>query len=294
MKRNAEMNAQLAKDQAFVEQALTQYADRWPAYGELQKAMAYSLLSGGKRIRPVLTLAVCRLFGGKEEQALPFACGLEMIHTYSLIHDDLPCMDDDDFRRGRPTNHKVFGEATAVLAGDALLTAAFETLTQAPVSPTQISRGVACLARLAGPAGMVGGQVLDLWGEGKQLDYDEILQLQSLKTGCLLEAAARLGAIAANSTQEQEEAAAQYARKLGLAFQIRDDLLDVLGEEATFGKPIGSDRENQKSTFVQCKGIDNCKHLVHTLTEEAVAALSDYPGSQFLQELARMLEERVK
>lgn len=294
MKTTPDFKTQLAADQALIEQALTQYADRWPAYGALQKAMAYSLLSGGKRIRPILTLAVCRLFGGQAEQALPFACGLEMVHTYSLIHDDLPCMDDDDFRRGRPTNHKVFGEATAVLAGDALLTAAFETLTQAPVSPAQVGRGVSCLARLAGPAGMVGGQMLDLCGEGKQLGYDEILQLQALKTGCLLEAAARLGAIAADSTPEQEEAAAQYARKLGLAFQIRDDLLDVLGEEATFGKPIGSDRENQKSTFVQCKGVDDCKRLVHTLTEEAIAALSAYPGRPFLEGLARMLEERVR
>ena len=181
-----DMKKQLAADQTLVEKALARYAEQWPELGDLQRAMAYSLLSGGKRIRPVLTLAACRLFGGQAEKALPFACGLEMIHTYSLIHDDLPCMDDDDFRRGKPTNHKVYGEATAVLAGDSLLTAAFGVLAQAELSPEQIVRGVACLSQAAGPAGMAGGQILDLLGEGKTLTYDEIVQIQNLKTGCMI------------------------------------------------------------------------------------------------------------
>lgn len=289
-----DMKKRLAEDQALVEEALARCAEQWPELGDLQKAMAYSLLSGGKRIRPVLTLAACRLFGGQAEKALPFACGLEMIHTYSLIHDDLPCMDDDDFRRGKPTNHKVYGEATAVLAGDSLLTAAFGVLAQAELSPEQIVRGVACLSQAAGPAGMAGGQILDLLGEGKTLTYDEIVQTQNLKTGCMIEAAVRLGAIAAGSTPEEEEAVAEYARKIGLAFQIRDDVLDVLGDEAELGKPIGSDRENQKSTFVGLKGIEGCEALIEELTEGAIASLASYPGSEFLCELARMLAGRTK
>lgn len=289
-----DMKQQLAADQMLVERALRDYTDQWPVYGNLKDAMAYSLLSGGKRIRPVLTLAVCRLFGGEAEKALPFACGLEMIHTYSLIHDDLPCMDDDDFRRGKPTNHKVYGEATAVLAGDGLLTAAFGVLAQADLSADQIRRGVSCLAKAAGPAGMVGGQVLDLLGEGKALDYDAIVQIQSLKTGCMIEAAARLGAIAAGSTPQQEEAAADYARKIGLAFQIRDDILDVLGDESELGKPIGSDQANEKSTFVGLRGIEGCKTLITELTQGAVDALQSYPGSQYLCALAQMLADRTK
>lgn len=287
-------NAQFAAWQNTVEAALQQYADRWPAYGDLQAAMAYSLLSGGKRIRPVITLAVCRLFGGEEEQALPLACGLEMVHTYSLIHDDLPCMDDDDFRRGRPTNHIVYGEAMATLAGDALLTAAFETLTAASLPAPDLVRAVRCLSRAAGPAGMVGGQVLDLLGEGKALTEEAITDVQRLKTGCMIQAAARLGAIAAGSTPEQEEAAADYARHLGLAFQIRDDLLDVLGDEATFGKPIGSDAANEKSTFVTLLGVDACQRKVEELTERAVACLAPYAGRDFLCTLARNLAVRKK
>ena len=285
---------QLAEDQALIEKALSHYADQWPVYGDLKDAMAYSLLSGGKRIRPVLTLAVCRLFGGEPETAMPFACGVEMLHAYSLIHDDLPCMDDDDFRRGKPSNHKVFGEATAVLAGDGLLTAAFGVLAQASVSPEQICRAVVCLSRAAGPEGMVGGQVLDLMGEGRSLTYDEIVQIQDLKTGCMMEAAARLGAIAAGSSPQQEEAAASYAKKLGLAFQIRDDLLDVMGNEAELGKPIGSDQENQKSTFVGLKGTESGQNTIQTLTESAMKDLEPYPGSEFLRGFAQMLADRTK
>lgn len=262
--------------------------------GDLYDAMEYSLLAGGKRIRPVLTLECCRMCGGEPETALPLAGAVEMIHTYSLIHDDLPCMDDDDLRRGKPTCHKVYGEALAVLAGDGLLTEAFAVLSGAELSPEQVCRGTACLAKAAGPAGMVGGQVLDLLGEGKALDYQEIIAIESLKTGCMIEAAARLGAIAAGSTQAQEDAAAAYARKIGLAFQIRDDVLDVMGDEVELGKPIGSDQEKEKSTFVALKGVEACQGLIQSLTQEAVEQLQPYPGSEFLCSLARQLASRTK
>ncbi len=283
---------QLAQDQKKIEEALRAYSDQWPDHGPLRESMAYSLLSGGKRIRPVMVLEVCRLFGGDPEAALPFACGLEMLHTSSLIHDDLPCMDDDDLRRGRPTSHKVFGEAQAVLAGDALLIAAFETLTGAGIPAERVARAVSCLAAAAGPAGMVGGQVLDLLGEGKQSSYEEILTIERLKTGCMIEAAARLGAIAAGSSAEEEAAASDYARNIGLAFQIRDDILDVLGDEETLGKPIGSDAANEKSTFVSLRGVEECQRQVRELTDRAVACLSPYEGRDFLCSLAQMLAGR--
>ena len=289
-----EWNKQLAADQERIEAELIEYAAAWPAYGRQREAMSYSLLSGGKRIRPVLVLETCRLFGGRIEAALPLACGLEMIHTYSLIHDDLPCMDDDDLRRGKPTNHKVFGEASAVLAGDGLLTAAFETVAGAELPPERVVRAVRVLASAAGPAGMVGGQVLDLLGEGHSLSREEIVQIETLKTGCLLEAAARLGAIAAGSTREQEEAAAEYARGVGLAFQIRDDVLDVLGDETEFGKPIGSDAASGKATFVSLCGLDVCEALIAEHTRRAVAAVERFPNSGFLCDLARTLAGRTK
>ena len=282
-----EWNRQLAADQERIEAELIEYAAAWPAYGRQREAMSYSLLSGGKRIRPVLVLETCRLFGGSIEAALPLACGLEMIHTYSLIHDDLPCMDDDDLRRGKPTNHKVFGEASAVLAGDGLLTAAFEAVAGAELPPERVVRAVRALAAAAGPAGMVGGQV-------HSLSREEIVQIETLKTGCLLEAAARLGAIAAGSTRAQEEAAAEYARGVGLAFQIRDDVLDVLGDEAEFGKPIGSDAASGKATFVSLCGLDVCEDLIAEHTRRAIAAVERFPNSGFLCDLARTLAGRTK
>ncbi len=285
---------QLKDDQAVVEVALEAFVRQFPGPEALGEAMGYSLLSGGKRIRPILVLEVCRLFGGASTQALPFACALEMIHTYSLIHDDLPCMDDDDLRRGRPTNHKVYGEAMAVLAGDGLLTAAFDIMSQGDLPARQMCRGVGCLARAAGPAGMVGGQVLDLAGEGRQLCAEEIDEIERMKTGALIEAAARLGAIAAGSTPEQEEAAASYARSLGRAFQIRDDILDVEGSEAELGKSVGSDQEREKSTLVALEGIPACEAKVQVLTREAVAQLQGYPGSEFLCTLAQRLALRTK
>ena len=256
--------------------------------------MEYSLLAGGKRIRPVLTLACCRLCGGEAEKALPFACGVEMIHTYSLIHDDLPAMDNDELRRGRPTNHKVYGEATAILAGDGLLTAAFQTLTEAELPAERIVEAVACLAREAGPEGMVGGQALDMAGEGRALTRSELEQLQSLKTGALISAAAELGCIAAGGELVQRAAVRTYAQCVGRAFQIQDDILDVTGTEEELGKPTGSDRVNEKSTFVTALGLEESRALVQKLTDQAEAALAGFAHPEFLIQLARTLAQRRK
>ena len=285
---------QLRADQAAVEQALHRVFQEEPHYADLDEAMDYSLLAGGKRIRPVLVLETCRLCGGDPEAAMPFACGLEMVHTYSLIHDDLPAMDNDDLRRGRPTNHRDYGEATAILAGDGLLTAAFSQLAQAPLSAAQVVDGVACLARAAGPKGMVGGQALDLAGEGRTLDVSALEQLQSLKTGALISAAVELGCIAAGGTAAQRAAVLRYAPPLGRAFQIRDDILDVIGSQAELGKEIGSDQANEKSTFVTALGLERCDQLVHTLTDQAVAALAEFEHPEFHIWLARQMVERTK
>ena len=223
------------------------------------------------------------------EDALPFAGAIEMIHTYSLIHDDLPCMDDDDLRRGRPTNHKVFGEANAVLAGDGLLTAAFETML-APgqkLPPERVLEAAGILARAAGGRGMVGGQVLDMAGEGRALGLTEVEELQRLKTGALIRAA--------GGAEEQREALCRYADCLGLAFQIQDDILDVVGDEATLGKPIGSDVRSDKTTFVALKGLADCRILVAELTDRAVEALAPFGSeAESLRGLAQSLAGREK
>lgn len=239
-------------------------------------AMKYSVENGGKRIRPILVLESCKICGGEISSALDAACALEMIHTYSLIHDDLPCMDDDDLRRGRPTNHKVYGEATAVLAGDALLTAAFETmLGQAHALPAQrVLEAAACLGHAAGGQGMVGGQALDMAGEGHALRLEDVEELQRLKTGALIMAAAEMGCILAGGGAEKRAAVREYAACLGLAFQIQDDILDVVGDEATLGKPIGSDVKSEKTTFVTLEGLDACRRRVEQLTEQARQTLS--------------------
>ena len=233
----------LREDQERVEAALERRFQDSARYADLTEAMEYSLLAGGKRIRPVLTLECCRLCGGDPEAALDFACGVEMVHTYSLIHDDLPAMDDDDLRRGRPTNHKVYGEATAILAGDGLLTAAFQTLAGAKLPAERVVEAVACLAKEAGPEGMVGGQALDMAGEGRALTRKELERLQSLKTGALISAAAELGCIAAGGTAEQRAAVRTYAQCLGRAFQSAD-LCPVPGPGLSDpGRHSGCDRD---------------------------------------------------
>ena len=257
---------------------------------QLFDAMRYSLLAGGKRIRPILTLEFCRVCGGDMEKALPFAAAIEMVHTYSLIHDDLPCMDNDDYRRGRLTNHKVFGEANAVLAGDALLTAAFGSLAKAELPAERICKAVALLSKCAGECGMVGGQVLDLAGEQLVLTEEEIYNVHRLKTGALISAACQLGVIAAGGTQEQLDAADRYAEALGLAFQTRDDMLDVLGDSGKMGKATGMD-EN-KNTFVRLYGVGACSRLIEKETQKSIEALGVFEDSEFLKELSMKLAIR--
>ncbi len=282
-------------DKELVEKALGAVFRGCPPHADLYDAMNYSLLAGGKRLRPILTLECSRLCGGTDTHALSLACAVEMIHTYSLIHDDLPCMDNDDLRRGKPTNHMVYGEATAVLAGDGLLTAAFETALGAGayLPAEQVTQALEILARAAGPAGMVGGQALDMAGEGHALTLPDVEELQKLKTGALIAAAAELGVVAAGGGQSQREAVRTYAQKLGLAFQIRDDMLDVTGDQDSLGKSVGSDVRAEKTTFVTLKGLEECGNMVARLTDEAIDALADFADPWFLEELARVLIGRT-
>lgn len=257
----------------------------------LFSAMRYSLLAGGKRLRPIFVFDFCRMCGGDWKQAVPFAAAVEMIHTYSLIHDDLPCMDNDDYRRGMPTNHKVYGEAIAVLAGDALLTAAFSFLAKADYSAEARIRAVQVLSECAGELGMVGGQVLDMQSEERQCTKQEVIDIQSRKTGALIRAACMLGVIAGNGTSEQLGAAADFASHLGLAFQIRDDMLDVIGNAAELGKAVGMDAN--KNTFVQLCGLDVCQQMVCDHTEKALNALSAFENSSYMRSLALSLTDRT-
>lgn len=288
-----EFQARMAQDKAAVEHYLsTLFADKVP-YQELYEAMRYSLLAGGKRLRPILTMEVCRMCGGVVETALPLGCAVEMVHTYSLIHDDLPAMDNDDLRRGKPTNHKVFGEATAILAGDALLTGAFERIAAAPgLTAAQRVDAVRALSVAAGPDGMVGGQVLDMAGEGTSLATEQVQLLQSLKTGALIRAAAKMGCIAANAPNEIAETVDVYAAKLGLAFQVRDDILDVIGDTSQLGKTIGSDEKEHKTTFATLLGLERCQQWVLELSQAAKKAVQNLPGSEFLVALADQLAQR--
>ena len=287
----AEYSARLNADTTLVEAYLENcFVYPGEPQQKLFEAMRYSLLAGGKRLRPVLTLEFCRACGGVPEAALPFAAALEMVHTYSLIHDDLPCMDNDDYRRGRLTNHKVYGEANAVLAGDALLTAAFTRLSMAPLPPERIVPAVQMLGECAGELGMVGGQVLDLEGEDKLLTEDEIGAIHVRKTGALIGAACTLGVIAAGGSDAQLDAAAQYAAGLGLAFQIRDDMLDVIGDAQKLGKQTGMDMH--KNTYARLLSLEECQRRVDKLTAHAVSELDCFDDSGFLRELAHMLVSR--
>ena len=257
-----------------VDRALEGYfhAEDFP-FAELAEAMRYSLLAGGKRIRPTLVLEFCRISGGDVEAAMPVACAVEMLHTYSLIHDDLPCMDNDDLRRGRPTNHKVYGECTATLAGDCLQAEAFGTILR---SALPADRRAACAEILSGAAGLdgiCGGQYMDMAWEGRALREDELNDINNRKTSALLIAACQMGVAAAGGSEEQLEAAGLYAAAVGLAFQIRDDMLDVLSTEQELGKPIGSDAQEQKNTFMALYGEEKCAAMIAKLTERAKEAL---------------------
>lgn len=264
---------------------------------KLIEAMRYSLEAGGKRVRPMLVMEFNALCGGKPETALPFACAVEMVHTYSLIHDDLPCMDDDDLRRGKPSNHKVFGEDTALLAGDALLTLAFDILTSddtaALAGDKACRRAAAILSRYAGASGMVGGQVIDLQSENQRVGFDVLNDLVGKKTACLIQAACELGCLSAHADEGKIRAASEYGESIGFAFQIQDDILDCTSTDEVLGKPVGSDAENQKSTFVSLLGMPRARQMVDTYTAQAVGALRRFMGdTQPLTDLAMELAQR--
>lgn len=258
---------------------------------ELFSAMRYSLLAGGKRLRPVFVFDFCRMCGGDWKKAVPFAAAIEMIHTYSLIHDDLPCMDNDDFRRGNPTNHKVYGEAMAILAGDALLTAAFHQLSRAPYDAETRIHAVEIVAQCAGELGMVGGQVLDIQSEERVCTEQEVLDIQSRKTGALIRAACALGVLAGGGTHEQLHAAIEFASNLGLAFQIRDDMLDVIGNADELGKAVGVD--TTKNTFVRLYGLARCEELVQELTQKAIQTLGCFQNNEYMSTLSESLTNRT-
>lgn len=258
----------------------------------LFEAMRYSLLAGGKRLRPILAFEFCRMCGADWKKAAPFAAAVEMIHTYSLIHDDLPCMDNDDLRRGKPTNHKVYGEALSLLAGDALLTDAFAMASQADFADSNQQRlAFGVLSECAGSYGMVGGQVLDILSEERECTEQEILDIQSRKTGALINAACVLGVLAGSGTEAQIAAAAGYAGAMGLAFQIRDDMLDVIGSAQELGKSIGTDAS--KNTFVRLFGLEKCEVLVEKHTAIALKMLEAFPDNGYMQALTKSMVGRT-
>lgn len=255
-------------------------------------AMRYSVENGGKRIRPVLVLEACSICGGEIDDAVDIACALEMVHTYSLIHDDLPCMDNDDMRRGKPSCHIKYGEEYALLAGDGLLTYAFEVITGSNIGSDKIVNAVRCLANNSGFNGMIGGQVVDLRSEGKQISYERLKTMHSLKTGALIRCAAELGCICAGADEEKTAQLISYADRLGLAFQIVDDILDVIGDEKELGKPVGSDSVSEKTTYVTLFGLDAADTMAKEITAEAKKAINGFENNDFLMTLADKLTTR--
>ena len=302
MNGSIDISALMKSRAAEVEVWLRRYVGETdPEFGVIFDSMRYSLMAGGKRLRPFLTLEFARLAAlsaGSDpdaayKAAMPYACAVEMIHTYSLIHNDLPCMDDDDLRRGKPTNHIVYGYANALLAGDALLTKAFETAVGNEFTgAAKNCRAVGLMAKCAGASGMVGGQVLDLEGEKQKFSFETLERLQSLKTGELIRCASLLGCIAGGASPELEAAAKSYSMALGRAFQVEDDILDVIGDEKTLGKPIGSDAESDKTTFLTFMTVEKAKEYALRLTEKAQEAILGFCGSEILVSLAKSLLSR--
>ncbi len=274
--------------------SLTVKPDSFP-YPDIYEMVRYSLLDAGKRLRPILTLEFCRACGGDPVTALDCACAVEMIHTYSLIHDDLPCMDNDDLRRGKPSCHAKFGEAQALLAGDALQSLAASAIAECKTAPAdRLLRAGGQLARLAGPDGMIGGQMLDIDSEGKTINADTLLSLVAGKTCALIEAACVIGCIIAGADENQIEAARCYAHEFGAAFQIIDDILDVTSTAEVLGKPVKSDEDNDKSTYVSIFGLEKARELAAEHTDKAVAALSQFTGEvEFFEALAKWQLERL-
>ncbi len=290
-----EFNNIFQNDVRKVENSLLSFLpDASDGQAEVVEAMKYSLLNGGKRIRPVLALEFSRLCGGTRDACLPLACALEFVHTYSLIHDDLPSMDNDDLRRGKPSCHKQFDEATALLAGDALLTHSFEIIANCDLSSEQKITAISLLSQNSGVAGMIGGQVIDLLYEKGRPVIKELLTVYKLKTGALISAACLMGCICAGANSQQISAASKFAYSLGIAFQIKDDILDVIGDQAKLGKPVGSDAENNKTTYVTLVGIEKAKQDVKSLTDNAVEQLKYFENTDFLEMLALSLINRNK
>ncbi len=275
-----------------VDLALERYMNHSPnAQKQIYEAMSYSLFAGGKRLRPAILLLAAEMCGGKEEAAMPFACALEMIHTYSLIHDDLPAMDNDTMRRGKPTNHVVYGEGMAILAGDALLNKAIEVAASSDVEPKRVIEAIRTIFEYSGTEGMIGGQVIDI--ENKERSEEELHNLHLLKTGGLIRAAGVCGAIAAGAGEKEIKAIDDYCINLGIAFQIRDDILDVLGTEEELGKPVGSDRDNAKTTYITLFGQNKAEALVEEYTKKAIDSLSCFgERAETLEALAEYLVGR--
>jgi len=288
-----DMFEELTRCQTAVDERLDGFFNYDVSYRRLLESMRYSILAGGKRIRAVLCIKFCEASGGTLSDALDAACAIEMLHTYSLIHDDLPCMDDDDMRRGKPSNHIQFGVFTATLAGDALQAAAFETLLRSGLPAPATAEMARILAVAAGPHGICGGQFLDLSGENHELTPDKLKEINRLKTAALISASTKIGVVAAGGTPAQIEAAEGYANALGLAFQVRDDLLDLTATPEVLGKPTGSDRENKKSTLATMLGIEECENLIKSETEKAVSALDGiFEDTEFLEWFAKLLADR--
>lgn len=289
------LKAEWEKRRALVEEGLVRELRTDEAFdARLAESMEYSLTAGGKRLRPILLMAAADAAGGRGEDYLTSACAVEMIHTYSLIHDDLPAMDDDDYRRGKLTNHKVYGAGLATLAGDALLTMAFELLARQQGVPAEtMLRVVREISEAVGANGMVGGQALDLASEGKRIDMDTLRRMHMAKTGALFRASVRSGAILGGADEAQLAALTEYAEAFGLAFQITDDILDVTGDAAAIGKPVGSDERNHKSTYVTLTSLEEAKRLAREAADRAHEALAPLGGNAaFLDELAEYLVTR--
>jgi len=286
----------LTERRILIEEALERFlppADRVPY--RIHEAIRYSVLAPGKRLRPILVLASAESVEGDPLAVLPTACALECIHVFSLIHDDLPCMDNDDYRRGRPTNHKVFGEAVALLAGDALLALAFELVAEnaAAVAPERVIRVLKLLSHASGTGGMVGGQVVDIESEGRSIDPETLHYIHAHKTGALLTAAVLAGAILCGASEQQLEALRRYGESIGLAFQIADDILDVVGDQTRIGKPVGSDQKQDKATYPKLFGLDESRRRAHTEVANALESLVHFgPAAEPLRMIARYIVER--
>ena len=294
-----DINKEIAEHTTQVEAIITKYLPKESGYQKtVMEAMNYSFLAGGKRLRPMLMQETYRLFGGSSDIIEPFMTAIEMIHTYSLIHDDLPAMDNDDYRRGRKTTHVVYGEAMGILAGDALLNFAFETACKGlmqDVGNPAVARAVQILAQKAGIYGMLGGQVVDVESEGQPLEREKLDFIYDLKTGALIEASMLIGAVLAGASEKEQQVILQVAKDVGLAFQIQDDILDVTSDMETLGKPIGSDEKNHKTTYVTIRGLAQAQKDVEKISEralEGVASLSE--KNVFLNELIRYLIHRKK